>query len=225
MLELAAQKARRRSLKDQLSWSEANAKAMPFHDGEFDAVVSSDSLRHWEDPLRVLDEIVRVLRPHGTCIIHDLKRPDGWLPRFAATLIGLTIPRDFCIHYKNSIRSAYTAEELQGILQRFLLRNWRIREDLLDVTIVRRRDALFGGIADSTLRGKHGIRKAAAGCTGQSLCLGPKCRGPIYEEAVKCPELEVWRGRRSALTSCQVSRDMGKAVFYTWHRLSYESWR
>jgi ubiquinone/menaquinone biosynthesis C-methylase UbiE len=113
---------------------------MPFGDGQFDCVVSSDSLHHWQDPVRAFNEIARVLKGEGTCLIHDLKRLDGWLPRLASWLMGLTIPPDLCIHYKHSLQAAYPAEELEAILERSMLQGWRIREEFIDITVVRGRN-------------------------------------------------------------------------------------
>jgi ubiquinone/menaquinone biosynthesis C-methylase UbiE len=135
MLELAARNTRRRSLDDQLTWLEADAKRIPFNDGSFDLVVSSDSLHHWQDPLLVLDEIARVLRSDGKYLIHDLKRPQQWLSRLISWLIGMTVPRDVRTQYQSSVRAAYTAHELGAILRRSRLERGEIREELLDITL------------------------------------------------------------------------------------------
>jgi ubiquinone/menaquinone biosynthesis C-methylase UbiE len=136
MLDLAAGNARRRSLEGQLLWLQADVKAIPFGDGEFDFVASSDSLHHWEDPLLALNEIARVLKDEGNYLIHDLKRPACVGTLLASSLIGLTVPPDFRIHYKNSVRAAYTSDELQSILGRSMLPDWQIHEEFLNITIM-----------------------------------------------------------------------------------------
>jgi ubiquinone/menaquinone biosynthesis C-methylase UbiE len=137
MLALAAENARRQGLNGVLVWRQGDARAMPFDDGEFDAVVSNDSLHHWEDPLLILNEIARVLKNGGRCIIHDMKRLQKPAPRFVAWAIGLTIPADFRVHYWNSIKSAYTPSELHAILARSRLHGCRIVEDFMDLTVVK----------------------------------------------------------------------------------------
>jgi ubiquinone/menaquinone biosynthesis C-methylase UbiE len=74
MLTVAAENAQREGLSGTLTWREGDAKAMPFDDGEFDFVVSSGSLHHWEDPLIVFDEIARVLKvpTEVRAIMHQL---------------------------------------------------------------------------------------------------------------------------------------------------------
>ena len=49
-----------------------NANKMPFEDDSFDLVVSTGSLHHWRNPVNVLNEIYRVLRPGRKAFIYDL---------------------------------------------------------------------------------------------------------------------------------------------------------
>jgi ubiquinone/menaquinone biosynthesis C-methylase UbiE len=49
-----------------------NASEMPFEDDSFDLVVSTGSLHHWRNPVNVLNEIYRVLRPGRKALIYDL---------------------------------------------------------------------------------------------------------------------------------------------------------
>jgi ubiquinone/menaquinone biosynthesis C-methylase UbiE len=137
ILTLAAENATKVGLNGTLSWREGDAKAMPFKDGEFDLIVSNDSLHHWDDPLLVFDEIARVLKDGGRCIIHDSKRLQRRWPWLFVKTISLTIPRDFRVHWWNSIKSSYTADELRAILERSRLTGWRIEEDLMDLTVVK----------------------------------------------------------------------------------------
>ncbi len=137
MLAQAAENARRAGLNGSLSWREGDNKAMPFGDGEFDLVVSNDSLHHWEDPLPVFNEIARVLKPGGRCIVHDSKRLEHWWPWLCVKTISLTIPRGFRVHWWNSIKASYTADELRAIVERSRLTAWRIQENFMDLAVVR----------------------------------------------------------------------------------------
>jgi ubiquinone/menaquinone biosynthesis C-methylase UbiE len=47
----------------------ADAAALPFPDGEFDAVTALETLHHLADPKAALDELLRVTRPGGTIVI------------------------------------------------------------------------------------------------------------------------------------------------------------
>jgi ubiquinone/menaquinone biosynthesis C-methylase UbiE len=137
MLALAAENAAKAGLDGTLTWREGDVKAMPFDEGEFDLIVSNDSLHHWEDPLPVFDEIARVLKEDGRCIVHDSKRLQRRWPWLFVKTISLTIPRDFRVHWWNSIRSSYTADELRAILGRSRLTRWRIEEDFMDLMVVK----------------------------------------------------------------------------------------
>ncbi len=72
MVERAVWHARQSGLADRVRFQVGDVQAMPFPEGQFDLVVSTFSLHHWEDPVRGLAEIHRVLRPGGQARIYDL---------------------------------------------------------------------------------------------------------------------------------------------------------
>ncbi|MGE3817853.1 MAG: class I SAM-dependent methyltransferase [Isosphaeraceae bacterium] len=63
-----------------LSMVRADARSLPFLDGTIDAVVSLDVLEHLDDPMAVVEEVRRVLRPGGAFIVSVPQR--GILARF-----------------------------------------------------------------------------------------------------------------------------------------------
>jgi ubiquinone/menaquinone biosynthesis C-methylase UbiE len=69
---------------------QADAKALPFRDVEFGAVMSNSIVHHVPDPRPVLREAVRVTRPGGLIFFRDLMRPpdevtlDRFLDLYAA---------------------------------------------------------------------------------------------------------------------------------------------
>jgi ubiquinone/menaquinone biosynthesis C-methylase UbiE len=86
-----------------------DVQKMPFEDNWFDVVVSMNVFHTVDDPVAMLNEIERVLRPHGVFGLGDGKR--SWA--------GFVIP---------SLKTAYTAEEAREILARSDLRPWKLRE-------------------------------------------------------------------------------------------------
>jgi ubiquinone/menaquinone biosynthesis C-methylase UbiE len=74
MLAQAEGRARQAGLGDRVSFRQGDVAQIPFPDGSLDLVVSTLSLHHWRDPVAVLDEIARVLRPGGAYLIFDLRR-------------------------------------------------------------------------------------------------------------------------------------------------------
>jgi ubiquinone/menaquinone biosynthesis C-methylase UbiE len=53
---------------------QVDAAEMPFTDATFDCVVSTLSLHHWARPRKVLQEMLRVLKPGGQAFLFDLRR-------------------------------------------------------------------------------------------------------------------------------------------------------
>lgn len=66
-------------------WVEANAEALPFSDGEFDAVTSSCGALFAPDHQAVADELVRVCRPGGTIGMINFT-PEGLISDFFGAL-------------------------------------------------------------------------------------------------------------------------------------------
>ena len=58
-----------------LSFVQADATALPFLDGEFDAVTMSFGLRNVNDPKQALRELLRVTRPGGRLVVCEFSHP------------------------------------------------------------------------------------------------------------------------------------------------------
>ncbi len=74
MLVQAEGYARRAGLGERVAFKWGDAAQILFPDASLDLVVSTLSLHHWSDPVAVLDEIARVLRPGGVFLVFDLRR-------------------------------------------------------------------------------------------------------------------------------------------------------
>jgi len=136
MLTIAERNAGERGLEPFIKWQEGDAKSMPFEDNSFDALATSGSLHHWDNPLLVFNEIARVLKPQGIALIRDSRRLQKRSARLFAGMIGLSIPSDFRVHYWNSIRASYTPAELESMLRQSNLKNWTIEQDIMDLMVV-----------------------------------------------------------------------------------------
>jgi len=94
MIARGQDNARRAGVADRVSFRQGNAQQIPFPDASLDLVVSTLSLHHWSDPVAVLDEIARVLRPGGSFLIFDLRRdmiaPCWLLLWFVTHVVGPT---------------------------------------------------------------------------------------------------------------------------------------
>ena len=74
MIALARRHAAASSAAARLHFEVADVAQLPFPDGQFDAVLSSGSIKHWPDQLGGLREIHRVLAPGGRTFIGEMNR-------------------------------------------------------------------------------------------------------------------------------------------------------
>jgi SAM-dependent methyltransferase len=71
MIDAATDRARRAGLTQWVRHELADAAALPFEAGQFDACRSERLLQHVLNPGRVVEEIIRVTRPHGRVVVAD----------------------------------------------------------------------------------------------------------------------------------------------------------
>ncbi len=76
MLDIAAEHKEVSSHAERVEFQQANASALPFEDGSFQAVCSKSSLHHMEDPVAYLREAWRVTAKGGVLLIRDHYRPE-----------------------------------------------------------------------------------------------------------------------------------------------------
>ncbi len=85
MLERAAERWRGGA------WVQADAARLPFENGSFDLVVSTEAFHWFPDPDTVLAELRRVLRPGGTLLVALVTTPFealGDLVRLGSRVVG-----------------------------------------------------------------------------------------------------------------------------------------
>lgn len=74
-----------------LAWVRGDAQRLPFEDGRFDTVVSTESFHWFPDQDRALAEFFRVLAPRGRLLVALINPPTEWLARtvlFGSHLAG-----------------------------------------------------------------------------------------------------------------------------------------
>jgi demethylmenaquinone methyltransferase/2-methoxy-6-polyprenyl-1,4-benzoquinol methylase len=130
MLAAAVKKVRAQDLDKKISFVSGEASQMPFPDESFDCIGISFAFRNliYKNPLalRHLSEILRVLKPGGSCLIAESSQPQNKIIRLLHHLylrtyvyaIGALISGDKKA-YKYLIQSAinfYPPEELRKLL-------------------------------------------------------------------------------------------------------------
>jgi len=122
----------------QADFRTGDAAATPFADASLDLVVSTLSLHHWADPVAVLNEIARILRPGGAFLIFDLRRDLGPAPWLLVWLVThYVVPR--ALRYMGeplgSRNAAYTPEEAAELVRASRLTGWQVTRGPLWLTI------------------------------------------------------------------------------------------
>jgi ubiquinone/menaquinone biosynthesis C-methylase UbiE len=142
MLDSAAANARRAGVDREVTFRQGDAGRLPFDDASLDLVLSTLSLHHWSQPVAVLDEVARVLRPGGAGLIFDLRRD---MPAPAYTLLWfatrVVVPK--ALKQVNeplaSCHAAYSLAEAAGLARQSALGGWHVRPGPLWLFIEGRR--------------------------------------------------------------------------------------
>lgn len=118
MVETASRAAVELGLDTRVFFQQASADRLPFSGGAFDFVLCNSVLHHLSDPARVLGEMLRVITPDGAILLRDLRRPSRlaypWHVRWYGRHYSGIMKRLF----EDSVRAAYTPEELADLLRR-----------------------------------------------------------------------------------------------------------
>jgi len=117
VLELARDNAQKSGVSSRVSFEKGDAQDMPFEDDTFDLVISGNTLHLLKNPVRMFNEIQRVLKPGGRFLVSDLRR--SWL--------GILTEH---------VRSAYSAEEVRDLLRQSELQNWKVRDSFFWLSVL-----------------------------------------------------------------------------------------
>lgn len=104
--------ARERTTAENVAFVVADVHHLPFQTRSVQVIVSHGAMHHWRELDRALEEVKEVLADKGFVYLSDLKRdtPDA-LVREIASLLNENQARAFV----NSIKAAYTIEELSAL--------------------------------------------------------------------------------------------------------------
>jgi ubiquinone/menaquinone biosynthesis C-methylase UbiE len=116
-LELARDNAQEVRASSRVSFRKGDAEDMPFEDDAFDLVISGNTLHLLKNPVRMFNEIQRVLKPGGRFLVSDFRR--SWL--------GILTQH---------VRSAYSAEEVRDLLRQSELQNWKVKDSFFWLSVL-----------------------------------------------------------------------------------------
>lgn len=106
-----------------------------FMDQSFDAVITHDSLHHWVDPVKGMQEIQRVLKKDSIVLISDCRRDLGIGGIIILYFLGRFFAGQFWKYWKSSVDASYTSIEIRDMLRKIPSCNWVIHESLMELNI------------------------------------------------------------------------------------------
>jgi demethylmenaquinone methyltransferase / 2-methoxy-6-polyprenyl-1,4-benzoquinol methylase len=133
MLDIARQKASGRP-EAHVRFEQANALALPYRDGEFDAATVGFGARNFSDLPQGLREMARVVRPGGRVVVLEITTPtrpplstffDLWFDRAVPALGRLAGDPDAYSYLPNSVKRFPGPVELAALMSRCGLRDIR----------------------------------------------------------------------------------------------------
>jgi ubiquinone/menaquinone biosynthesis C-methylase UbiE len=118
MLDRARRNVAEAGLAGRIACARADAKALPWPVGRFEAVLSNTIVHHIPDPAPALAEMARLVAPGGTLFVRDLARPDSVadVDALVATYAGDESPAARAL-FDASLRAALTVPEVQAIVR------------------------------------------------------------------------------------------------------------
>lgn len=105
-----------RSPRMKVTFLAGDAKSLPFTDSSFDLVTCNSVLHHIGDPARLFAEIRRVAKPRAAILLRDLRRPSRIRFPFHVRWHGRHYEGLMYKLYCDSLRAAYTRDELSAML-------------------------------------------------------------------------------------------------------------
>ena len=105
-----------------------DARRMRFKTAYFDLVISDSSLHTFDDPVSVLAEINRVLKPKGALLIRDLQRPGRFEMQRKIAEHASRYGDRMKQHITSAMRAAFTTAEMAEMVQAAGLERVRVSE-------------------------------------------------------------------------------------------------
>src|SRR5947209_11175146 len=128
MVERARETAQAWGLGERAFFQVGDARKMRLKTAYFDLVISDSSLHVFDDPLSVLREINRVLKPTGALLIRELQRPTRFQMQRKIDECSELYGARMQSHMETALRAAFTRPELEALVQASGLERVRISE-------------------------------------------------------------------------------------------------
>ena len=117
LIERARETAAAWGLDNRAFFQVGDARKMRLKTGYFDLVISDSTLHVFDDPLSVLREINRVLKPKGALLIRELQRPSRLQMQRKIDEYSMLYGVRMRPHVETSLRAAFTRSEFESLVQ------------------------------------------------------------------------------------------------------------
>lgn len=136
MIRVALNNAKDEGVAGRVNYMHAVVENMQnIPDNKYDLVMSRESLHHWDDPLKGLQEISRVLKQDGKLYVEDHRRDIGFFAKCIVNVIGPLMAGKMVKYWKSSINAGYTPEEIKRMIKKLDRKNWIVNADILSLSI------------------------------------------------------------------------------------------
>lgn len=130
ILEFAKKQALDRDLGKRIEFKIGNVEKIPFSNESIDFIISTLSLHHWVNPVKVFNEIHRVLKRDGTLLIFDFRRDSRkifyGILTFATKVVVPKALKE--IHEPlGSIQSSYAYNEIFQLISQTRFQNPKVK--------------------------------------------------------------------------------------------------
>jgi ubiquinone/menaquinone biosynthesis C-methylase UbiE len=116
----------------QVEFRQGDAANMPFSDDNFDFVICTSAFKNFPEPVKVIDEIFRVLKTKGKALIIDLNKDDPktklneYVDRMNLNMFDSYFTK---LTFKSLAKSAYTKSEIQDIVKKSKFKRCKIIDE------------------------------------------------------------------------------------------------
>jgi ubiquinone/menaquinone biosynthesis C-methylase UbiE len=116
----------------QVEFRQGDAAYMPFSDDNFDFVVRTSAFKNFPEPVKVIDEVFRVLKTKGKALIIDLNKDDPktkldeYVDRMNLNIFDSYFTK---FTFKSLAKSAYTKSEIQDIVKKSRFKQCKIIDE------------------------------------------------------------------------------------------------
>ena len=157
MLQLAAESIESEDPHPNIHCIQADGKTLPYPDASVDMVISHVALHHLSNPVDMLKEARRILKPDGAFLFRDLKRPSNriTLELYVQIFGGGYDPIQKKL-YRDSLKAGFSLTEFQKMATDAGLEGFEVKQYF--ITHV--------GIEKKSVHAKPGPRRGLPGLKG-----------------------------------------------------------